>query len=60
MYSMKRGQSVFMGQFEVIVNPVSTIALCVMLLISTTAIAFIAVLFACGLQPNDIMEAEEP
>ena len=47
------------GTFEVIVNPLATIGLVTMLLISATALAFIAILFACGVRPEDLAQAEE-
>ncbi len=48
-----------MAVVEVIVNPTASIATVLVLLVSATALAFLAVIFLCGFNAADIEEAEE-
>ena len=41
---------------EVIQNPTGTIALVVTLLVSVTALTFLAVIFLCGFRPGELLE----
>jgi hypothetical protein len=43
---------------EVIVNPIAGIATALILLVSVTAITFIAILLLCGVRTEDILDDE--
>ena len=46
-----------MIEVEIIQNPILPVVTLCVLLCALTALAFIAILFACGITPEDIAEA---